>query len=108
MKTSSIIAVSIGTSWLNARGSSCRSERGVGPMGRTFRDLVLFRGVSYVEQSGRTVESDSNTVIAHFRLGPEKMSAGQNVDVVREEPLSKQLARERYRQLDPFDRAQRG
>src|SRR5277367_145409 len=40
MKTSSIIAVSIGTSWLNARGSSCRLERGDGPMGRTFRDLV--------------------------------------------------------------------
>ena len=41
--TSSIIAASTGTNWLNARGSSCRSERAGGPMGRTFRDLVLAR-----------------------------------------------------------------
>jgi hypothetical protein len=40
MKISSIIAVSTGTSWSNARGSSCRSERDNGPMGQTFRDLV--------------------------------------------------------------------
>src|ERR1700678_1707474 len=55
MKTSLIIAASTGTSWSSAHGSSCQSERGDGPMGWAFKDVVedIGRGGALILQGER-------------------------------------------------------